>query len=363
MDSAFDVLTPGKRAELKQYASNGSGTTAKAKPVADQPKKKPLFELMSDIQEEEIDCLWAGRIPRAHVTLFAGESEIGKSMLASKIAATLSMGHTLPFDREPEAPLRSVILSAEEGVADMLKRRLRLFGADQTMIAIPDRQIPLSRIDARLLDDLLTQYPAALTIVDPITSYVRGQSITKPEIRNILMSFVPVAQKHKTAMVMTAHLNRGSGVEKALDRILGSSEFRNVPRSIFFFAADPQTPDRRLMIHSKCSFGPRQPTIEFFIGKDGSFRWGNQTEETADEVLAPGQPTRQRERVQLDRAKRFLQEQLAKGPVASTVLEEEAEKQGLRRAIWRAKAEMGIRARKAVGGRFLWSLPEGESWL
>jgi len=350
-------LSEEQIAELRQYDGNGAGKTVQSRTqTPNDPKKKPLFEVMSTIEEEEIDCFWAGRVPRGKVTLFAGESEVGKSTVTSKIAATVSCGNALPFDKEPEAPLGCLLLSAEEGVADVVKKRLRTFGADQDMIFVPHRDIPLSRIDANFLDQILTQCPSALTIIDPITSYVHGQNITRPEIRNVIMSYVPVAEKHKTAIVMTAHLNRGTGVEKALDRILGSSEFRNIPRSIFLFALDSQNRERRLMTHCKCSFGPKQPTLEFFIEKDGNFRWGNQTMETADELLGPEQ-SRQREHVQMDRAKEFLEKMLSNGAVSSVVLEQEADKLGLKRAIWRAKPEMGIRARKAAGGRFFWSLP------
>jgi RecA-family ATPase len=273
--------------------------------------------------------------------------------------AKLSNGEALPFDREPEAPVRSLVLSAEEGAADMLKPRLRRLGVDMSMIAIPHRDLSPSAITANLLDQMLQEFPAALTIIDPITAYARGRNTSsQSDVRDLLMPFKPVAEKHNTAIVMIAHLNKGQG--RALDRILGSVEFRNVCRSIFVFARDPSNPERRLMTHAKCSFAPEQPTLEFFIDKDtGAFRWGGQTSDSVDEALGTGEPARHRESIQLDRAKKFLKKTLADGPKSSVKLEEEAEKLGLRRAIWRAKPELGIRARKASGGRFFWSLPEG----
>jgi hypothetical protein len=54
-----------------------------------------------------------------------------------------------------------------------------------------------------------------------------------------------------------------------------------------------------------------------------------------------------------------LEDILSNGPKTSVVIEQEAEKLGLRRAIWRAKPEMGIKVRKSLGGRFVWSLPDG----
>jgi putative DNA primase/helicase len=292
------VETELKQAGMKNGAAqNGNGRA--------EPKKKPLFELMSSIEEEDIDLLCSG-IARGKITLFAGESGVGKSTVASKLVATHSTGEAFPYDKEPEAPGRSVIVSAEEGIADTLKKRLRIFGADMDMIAVPDRDLPPSAITANFLDRLLHEFSAALTVIDPITAYALGRNTLSPsDVRNLLMPFVPVAERHKTAIIMIAHLTKGIG--KALDRILGSVEFRNVARSIFIFARDPADDERRLMTHAKCSFGPEQPTLEFFISKEtGAFRWGARTNETADEALGTGEAPKQRERVQMDRAKTFL---------------------------------------------------------
>jgi hypothetical protein len=69
-----------------------------------------------------------------------------------------------------------------------------------------------------------------------------------------------------------------------------------------------------------------------------------------------------RERVQLDSAMEFLKKTLADGPVASTEILEEADKLGLRRAIWRAKEEWKeggktkIKPFKGKGGAWYWRL-------
>jgi len=122
--------------------ANGAGTI-----------RKPLVETMSNVEEEEIDFIWDKRIPRARTTLFDGDPGVGKSYMALAIAATLSNGKALPFDREPEAPLRSLIISAEDGPTDTIKPRLRMLGADMSMIAIPNREMGFtpSSINANLV--------------------------------------------------------------------------------------------------------------------------------------------------------------------------------------------------------------------
>jgi RecA-family ATPase len=328
---------------------------------ADGPKKKPLFELMTMVEEEETDFIWSNRIPRGKLTLFDGDPGVGKSYTALAIAAALSNGSPLPFDEAPEAPLRSWIISAEDGPADTVKPRLRKLGAEMSMIAIPNRELNFtpSQINATLIDRMLQELPAAMIVLDPILAYSgRRSTDSASDVRSLLQPLAIVAEKHRTAIILIRHLNKGTQ-NKALYRGQGSIDFAAVCRSAFIFAQDPTNEERRLMAHSKSSLGGLQPTLEFFIDKDsGAFRWGGETSESADEALGTGEPPKQRERVQLDRAKRFLEETLANGPKSSVMLEEEAEKLGLRRAIWRAKPELGIKARKASGGRFFWSLPE-----
>ena len=112
-------------------------------------------------------------------------------------------------------------------------------------------------------------------------------------------------------------------------------------RGAFVVAEDPEEKSQRILAHVKNSLGPKMPSLSFYIDGDG-FRWGNECDTTADELLSATEGGKGRERVQMDRATEFLRKMLADGPVTSSKLEEEAEKQGLRRAIWRAKAEMGL---------------------
>ena len=81
-------LETGIHEELKQHAigsgvaHNGNGKT--------EPERKPLFELMASVTEEEIDCLWPARIPRGKLSIFDGDAGVGKSTVALAIAAAMS---------------------------------------------------------------------------------------------------------------------------------------------------------------------------------------------------------------------------------------------------------------------------------
>jgi RecA-family ATPase len=351
-------LEAGIGSELRQHGmTNGTAPAINGK--ADV-KRKSLVEFMSDVEEETVDWLWTNRIPRGKLSIFDGDPELGKSTVALAIAAALSNGMALPFDKEPEAPLRSLIISSEDGAADTLKPRLRKLGADMTLVGIPHRErfVTASQINANVLDTMLQQYPAALLVLDPILAFANQRNTDKAsDVRGLLQPLVGLAAKHKTAIILIRHLNKGTQT-KALYRGQGSIDFGAIVRSAFIFAQDPASVSRRLMAHYKCNLAAKQPTLEYFIEDGGAFRWGNQTADTPDEALGTGEPKRDRESKQFDTAKAFLTELLSNGTQPSNSVKDKAKQAGISNAtLWRAKEELGINASKERGtGEWWWRL-------
>ena len=77
----------------------------------------------SEIEPEQVEWLWPGRIAIGKHTCIAGEPGTGKSQLATYIAAQISMGDPWPCD-EGAAPQGSVlVLSAEDGERDTIVPR------------------------------------------------------------------------------------------------------------------------------------------------------------------------------------------------------------------------------------------------
>src|SRR5262245_1926492 len=72
------------------------------------------------------------------------------------------------------------------------------------------------------------------------------------------------------------------------------------------FAYDPDKPGRRLMTHTKGSVSSKTRSLEYFIDDDGGFRWGSQSDETADDVLGVGESKAKRESRELIRRNSFL---------------------------------------------------------
>jgi RecA-family ATPase len=317
-----------------------------------------LVELMTNIEEQDLDWLWTNRIARGKLTMFEGDPEIGKSYVCLAIAAGLSNGQALPFDSEPEAPLRSLIISREDNPADTIKPRLRLLGADMEMIAVPHKDRSPS-LDPNYLSQVLEEWPAAFVVIDPIIALAAGKNTDRAaDVRQLLDPLVDIAARYNTAMVLVRHLNKAAGM-KALYRGQGSIDFSAVCRSVFTFGYDPDNPGRRLMTHTKGSISSRSKTIEYFLTEEGGFRWGGQSDETADEILGAGESKVKREAKELEIAKQFLHEILAAGAMPSETVKERGKARGIAaRTLWRAKTEIGVAAKKMrMTGEWLWRLP------
>ena len=93
----------------------------------------------SEIEPEQVEWLWPGRIAVGKQTCIAGDPGTGKSQLSVAIAATISRGGEWPCG-EGRAPLGNVIIfSAEDGASDTIIPRLIAAGADLNRIHIVRR--------------------------------------------------------------------------------------------------------------------------------------------------------------------------------------------------------------------------------
>jgi Mrp family chromosome partitioning ATPase len=81
---------------------------------------------LTDIQTEEIKFLTEPYIPRGKITLISGDPGVGKSTLASAIAASVTTGKPLPWDLErgDMEPGNVLYQTTEDGYGDTVKPRL-----------------------------------------------------------------------------------------------------------------------------------------------------------------------------------------------------------------------------------------------
>jgi Domain of unknown function (DUF3854)/AAA domain len=106
-----------------------------------QAAVQPVVATMSDIISEPIDWLWWPYVALKKTCMLDGDPGIGKSLLMTQLAASLSRGYPLP-DQQGQPTLRldgpqtTLLLSTEDGLADTIKPRWETANADCTKIHV-----------------------------------------------------------------------------------------------------------------------------------------------------------------------------------------------------------------------------------
>jgi len=332
---------------------------AKKSKQSHDDKKEVEFVSIDTIQPEKVDWLWSDRIPLGYLTAIQGDSGVGKSYLSLEIAASVSSGRMLPGNKRQLSPSHVLLLAFEDAPGDILRPRLDLLNADNSGIIIPDpkRRLAPNLMSVELIETAVKEVGPALLIVDPIVAFGGRRNNDKDsEVREFLSPLMLLVQRSCLACIMVRHLNKQSG-PKALYRGSGSGDYAAAFREIFTVAEDPRQEGRRVFAHTKNNISGLQPSLSFYIDENG-FRWGEEVDMTADELVAP-ESSRNRGRRRLDTATRFLEESLSDGPTASEEIFKKAKTAGISRdSVWEAKKNLGVRAKKeGLLGGWQWELP------
>jgi hypothetical protein len=330
----------------------------------------PVGILLSDVQPERVDWLWKGRIPFGRITILDGDPGLGKSLLTLEIAARLSRGERLPGDKEASIG-GSVILSAEDGLADTIAPRLIGAGADRSRILAlkycPDRpgevtvsQIPL---DISTIEAAVRRVDAKFLIVDVLAAYLPETTNTNRDqhVRLALAPLSEMATRLRIAVICIRHLNKTpSG--NPLYRGGGSIGIIGAARAGLVVGRDPADPETFVLANTKQNLGPPMPSLSYRIqaNEDGvpQIQWTGESQHTAASLLAI-QPSEQRDA--LEEGIEFLSDILATGARKQAELVKEAKLLGISEpTLRRAKQKLRVKSRKVGSGSdsyWVWELP------
>ena len=188
---------------------------------------------MSEVQSQEIEWLWYPFIPYGKLTIIQGDPGDGKTTMVLNLAAKLSKGEALDKNMKVTEPVNVIYQTAEDGLADTVKPRLELAGADcERIIVIDESDKSLSMVDERL-EEAIVRTGARLLILDPIQAYLGGgmDMNRANEARDMTKKLGALAEKTKCAIILIGHMNKASG-NKAAYRGMGSIDFFAVARSV-----------------------------------------------------------------------------------------------------------------------------------
>jgi hypothetical protein len=340
-------------------------------------KRRVVLERISDIEERELEWLCPGRIPLASLTMLAGDTKLGKSLKLTHDAACVSTGRPLHGEKTTRDPGSVILLAAEDLIAQTIRPRLRVAGADlsrvhvirTTITAAGSEVWPSLLTDIEAIEDAAKSLGDVLLIgIDPVTGYLETVNDHRAsELRNVLLPLSRMAERLGCAVELVNHVGKAP-VMNAKHRVLGSVAYGGTCRANYLFAKDPDDPGRVLMMDNGGNLGAPVPTLAYRIeAKDGHpiLTWyEDPVEKTADDVVAAellaGTHAQQSESVR-DIAKAFLQNALKCGPVLEADLKLAADALNLSwRTVKRAKKELGVESKREGFGKegaWFWKFP------
>ena len=308
---------------------------------------------MSEVQSQEIEWLWYPFIPYGKLTIIQGDPGDGKTTMVLNLAAKLSKGEALDENMKVTEPVNVIYQTAEDGLADTVKPRLELAGADcERIIVIDESDKSLSMVDERL-EQAIVRTGARLLILDPIQAYLGGgmDMNRANEARDMTKKLGALAEKTKCAIILIGHMNKASG-NKAAYRGMGSIDFFAVARSVLLVGRVEGESNTRAVVQIKNNLAAFGHPKAFALSED-VFKWLGDYEITVDEVLGGITPKANK----MEQAKQMLRELAeTQSAVLSNEIFDRANELGIsKRTLENAKKELGVQTRK-INNAWYWEL-------
>jgi hypothetical protein len=325
-----------------------------------------------DIQTNQADWLWPGRIRRGELTLLAGDSSVGKSLVALDMAARVSRGAPWPDSpNEPQTAGNVLALTAHDDPAAFGRPRLERAGADLSRVffatgvqrrenasCVWKRQISLPDDLMSLAKTIYEKRPMPLVVLDPAWVFFgRGRGRSKLAGPALLAELAELASDMQVAMLCVTDLRRDGGPHGY--RAAGDRALVAAAPTAWGLVRHPKEPEQRLMLPLKMNAGPAQAGLAFEI-VDGRVEWDPApTTLTGAAVLAA-----ESSGTNSEGAEEWLKAYLADGPQPAKEIFKQGRECGFSAwALRQAKSELGVDVEKQGfdrDARWVWSLGRDE---
>jgi hypothetical protein len=250
------------KAKVDQATSIGARYTPPRCTCKSQRKTKMdgmASKCMADIAPKPVRWLWRGWVPFCEISIFEGESDVGKSTVTISWAATVSRGLEWPMTvidgkilTSQHDPAGALFVGIEDSNETTVVPRLIAAGADLSRCHSLDRPVDVDNKpkpftipdDIEWLRKGIREAEAKLVIIDPITACLPENTKhgVDSDIRRILMHLVNLAREEDCAIVMIRHWNKSSGMN-AKNRGGGSVAYAALVRSVLTAAELPRKGD------------------------------------------------------------------------------------------------------------------------
>ncbi|MFC1635843.1 AAA family ATPase [Planctomycetota bacterium] len=370
--------TPKEQSEIKKAAKKKAKKKVR-KPQQDSPNAQyAVIVPASEIEPKHMEYLWPEKIGIGCTTTYYGMPGQGKSSQALDVAARVSVGAKWP-NSALKAPIGSTLLIAhEDAVENIIYWRYKAMGGDLDKLKIfkgiqrPDTKY-LDWLDMNehlhLIGEKIEEIEnLKLVIIDPISAYLGDADTNKISVvRAILGPLNELAQEYEVAMILIHHVNKNNQ-QDTLHRISGSTAFGDFTRQAWMFGSREEDEERKLMALAKKSYGPPTTGLAFRIvqvnpSEENSVKLEYELpplKKSAREIFTENIPVG-RPPIARGKAKAFLREILADGPVLRKRVIDEAKSQGvgirtLERAIGDLKIKRVIPKRGQYKGKLCYRI-------
>lgn len=250
----------------------------------------------------EVPQLVSGLLPQVGVAMLAGPSDCGKSSILRQLGLAVALGER-SFLGFPINALhkRAICVSTEDGeeaVGPIIKRQL----AGRTVpTELSDGLRFVFEIEGlpNRLDEMLTQQPADLVVVDAFGDLYTGNLNASNEVRHFINAYQSVASKHRCLILFMHHTGkRTEEREPSKSNLLGSQGLEAKMRVVFELRPDPIDPDLRHLCILKGNYLPREAKAQSYallFDENLTFHNTGNRASFGDLVKAPAETEEERE--------------------------------------------------------------------
>lgn len=304
--------------------------------------------VVENIQEKEIEWLVPEYIPKGQITIMAGDGGVGKTTVWCSLAAAVSRGEKVFFDKTPEEfakgrPGKVLFFSSEDSVEHVLKARLRKAGADLNNIAcmdLCDERFQEIKFNSPLLKRILLQYRPDLVIFDPLQSFIPANTemSRRNAMRAALAPLIGLGDRIGATSLIILHTNKRAGAYGRA-RIADSADIYDIARSVLIVGKEAGT-GLKYLVQDKTNYGKTAQTA-LFTTNDGVAKFNSYTDKTDCDFVREAQIVIPRTSPKLDDAKEFIMDALKDDKRPTKEIEDEAQASGITKTtLRRAKEEL-----------------------
>ena len=227
----------------------------------------------SEIRPVELEWLWPGYLARGKLAVLEGDPGMGKSLLAIDLMARISRGGPFPDGASLREARTSILMSAEDDLADTVRPRAEAAGGDLDWLLFPRFTDRLPRLPDEMCDLENLMYGSALAVIDPLVAFLPPHLAAGNDqcMQQVLTPLAAAAAQWRCTVLAVRHLTKKPR-DRAIHQGQGSMAIVAAARTALLVGPHPTDPDQRVLAVSKSNVGARPPALGYRIVRTAAGR-------------------------------------------------------------------------------------------